>query len=428
MVERSSASDLAIAEWIQRNAIPIAHLEPGAGWADLASLRDLIGDARVVGLGEAAHGVHEFTALKHRLAEWLISELDFTAIALESSFAGCQPINDYILEGKGDPETVLTGQGYVPWDSEEFLALLRWLHAHNQTVAHDRRVAFYGVDTGFNEVGRRKVIEYLASHAPEQLDSAREGFAVLADLESRWPFLQEADQPTLAQAFAQLGALDEYLRQHEKRLAEQSSMAELVDVRQLLTVMLQWAEPGADHSRHKMGHNLLGIIDRERPDVKVIVWQANAHIGRAFRFDENHPTLGDVLAYRYGARYRPIGFEFGQGSYLSRTITTGMRPADLIPTVMPAPPGDSLPAHLAKCTFDVFALDLRHGDSTPAVESWLTHPQLAHGCLWVFTDPSTLYGDVIITDHYDAIIFIRNATPTMPTDNALESAAARILF
>ena len=43
--------------------------------------------------------------------------MNFTAFVLESSNAACQPINDYILDGKGNEATVLTGQGYIPWDN-----------------------------------------------------------------------------------------------------------------------------------------------------------------------------------------------------------------------------------------------------------------------------------------------------------------------
>ena len=49
-----------------------------------------------------------------------------------------------------------------------------------------------------------------------------------------------------------------------------------------------------------MGRNLLTVIDGERADVKVIVWQANAHVGRAFRFSED-PTLGDLVTDTPGA-------------------------------------------------------------------------------------------------------------------------------
>lgn len=423
-MERITGDDATISDWIRRRAIPIEHLEPGDGWADLRSLRGLVGDARVVGLGESAHGVHEFTTLKHRLTEWLVSELDFTAIALESSSSACRPINDYILRGEGDAAAALTGQGYLAWDCKEFLALVRWLREHNETVDDDRKVAFYGVDNGFNDIGRQTITDYLTRLAPERLDQAREVFDSLAELESRWPLLQEDDNPALEAAHGRLRDLDQYLDDNATRLTAESSAGELTDVRQLLSVMLLWSEPGADQSRHLMGRNLLAVIDRERPDVKVIVWQANAHVGRAFRFSE-HPTLGDLVTDRFGTGYCAIGLEFGQGSYLTRTFADD-RLADLTPTVMPPPPAGSLPWHLSTSPYDVYALDLRDAADDPVITSWLTDPQPEHGGMWVYIDPATAYHDATIASHFDALVFVRDITPTKPTENAVQRASSHV--
>jgi erythromycin esterase len=143
------AEGLDVVGWLRNSAIRIGSLDPGSGFADLDALRPLFEGARIIGLGESAHGVREFYRLKHRLVKFLVEELGFTAIALEASYAGCQPINDYILHGVGDRAVVLTGQHYMAWDTEEFTALLDWLRAHNEDAAEDRKVAFYGLDTGF---------------------------------------------------------------------------------------------------------------------------------------------------------------------------------------------------------------------------------------------------------------------------------------
>src|SRR5882757_1126464 len=67
-----------VVAWLKANALPLASSEPGTGFADLAPLRKVIGDARVVALGEATHGTREFFQLKHRLIEYCISQLGFT--------------------------------------------------------------------------------------------------------------------------------------------------------------------------------------------------------------------------------------------------------------------------------------------------------------------------------------------------------------
>jgi erythromycin esterase len=61
--------------WIRASAIPIATVEAGNGFSDLEPLRRVIGDARIVSLGEATHGTREFFQLKHRLLEFCVSVL-----------------------------------------------------------------------------------------------------------------------------------------------------------------------------------------------------------------------------------------------------------------------------------------------------------------------------------------------------------------
>lgn len=113
-----------IVGWLRQNAIPIQHVEAGNGFADLQPLKHILRDVRIVGLGEATHGTREFFQFKHRLLEFLVTEMDFNTFTLEASYSACQDINEYVLYGEGDRATVLSGQGYIPWDTEEFSEML----------------------------------------------------------------------------------------------------------------------------------------------------------------------------------------------------------------------------------------------------------------------------------------------------------------
>ena len=115
--------------------ITLVSARPGVGVEDLRPLVGLIADAKVVGLGESSHGAGELFTMKHRLIEFLVTELGFTACAFEASHAGCLLIDDYVRRDVGEPAAALTGQGYIAWDTEEVLALLAWLHDHNAGVA-----------------------------------------------------------------------------------------------------------------------------------------------------------------------------------------------------------------------------------------------------------------------------------------------------
>jgi erythromycin esterase len=71
--------------WLTRNALPLSSLSAGAPTTDLQPLKSVLDGVRIVGLGEATHGTREFFQLKHRLLEFLVTEMGFSALAMEAS-------------------------------------------------------------------------------------------------------------------------------------------------------------------------------------------------------------------------------------------------------------------------------------------------------------------------------------------------------
>ena len=174
-IPTSQAQDTTqkIISWLTQNSFPVKDTESGKGFSDLQPLKKILQDVQVIGMGEATHGTREFFQFKARLVEFLVSEMGFTALALESTFSNCEPINDYILSGKGDLYSALSQQGYSVWDTEEFADLLMWLREYNRKVSDERKVHFYGVDfIAFPIVGADKTIAYFKSFAPAQAYTA----------------------------------------------------------------------------------------------------------------------------------------------------------------------------------------------------------------------------------------------------------------
>ncbi len=136
----------ALSAWILENAVPVRGIEPGGGFADLLPLNRILRGARIVGLGEATHGTREFFLFKHRLLEFLVEEMGFTVFAIESDREACRPIDRHVRYGEGDAEEALAGQGYWTWDTEEVLAMVRWMREHNRAMPEERRVGFFGLD------------------------------------------------------------------------------------------------------------------------------------------------------------------------------------------------------------------------------------------------------------------------------------------
>lgn len=133
-----------IIDWIRSHAVPLKTPEAGNGFDDMRPLQALIGEARIVSLGEATHGSREFFQLKHRMLEFMASEMGFNIFSIEANLPEAYRLNDYVLEGRGDPAQLLRGMYFWTWDTEEVLAMIRWMREFNQSGKG--RIQFTGFD------------------------------------------------------------------------------------------------------------------------------------------------------------------------------------------------------------------------------------------------------------------------------------------
>jgi erythromycin esterase len=133
-------------KWAKQTAVPLAPSESANDFRDLRSLRKAIGGARVVGLGEAARRVQEFYELRTRLVKFLVEDLGFTGIAMETGFAEAIKANDYVLGRIAEPANWQDWFTLGFGDELETQAMLRWMRQYNQDSRHLRKIHFYGVD------------------------------------------------------------------------------------------------------------------------------------------------------------------------------------------------------------------------------------------------------------------------------------------
>lgn len=162
-------------------AIPLETVGADDALTDLLPLINAIGDARVVALGEATHGTHEFFTVKHRLVRFLTTELGFTDFALEASLTDAGEIDQYVRSGVGDAGRGLD-VGFTVWNTEEMLDLVEWIRRHNASDLSDPELRVWGFDMqdplASIEEGLANVSEALPSEV-EYLEKQYRCFEVL---------------------------------------------------------------------------------------------------------------------------------------------------------------------------------------------------------------------------------------------------------
>lgn len=159
----SGSRDAQIA-WLDEHVVPLISCEAGHGFADFAPLEAMIGDARIVGLGESTHGTREHFQMKHRLVEYLVEELGFSWFAIEASTPEANRLDAYVLGDEGDPAALIHGMYFWTWNTEEVLAMVEWMRAHN--ACSDHKIHFTGFDMQTPDVAAADVVQFLEAVAP----------------------------------------------------------------------------------------------------------------------------------------------------------------------------------------------------------------------------------------------------------------------
>lgn len=155
--------------WVKQHAIPFKTAEAGNGFDDLRPLKAIIGDARIVSLGEPTHGTREAFQMKHRLMEFLATEMGFTIFSIEANMPESYDLNQYVIDGKGDPKRLIGGMYFWTWNTEEVLGMVEWMRTFNLAAAakDDRPIQFTGFDMQTSAVAGGIVRDAVSKHLPD---------------------------------------------------------------------------------------------------------------------------------------------------------------------------------------------------------------------------------------------------------------------
>jgi len=165
-------------EWLRKFARPFATCEPGGTDRDLAPLRAVVGDARVVALGEVSSGTHEFFQMKRRIVEYLATHMGFTLFAIEENMPDAYRVNEYVLDGRGDPKALLAGIARRR-RTQEFLSFVEWMREFNRSGRG--RLQFLGFDMlGSTDSASAAVTRFVARAEPAYLDSVTHAYRLVA--------------------------------------------------------------------------------------------------------------------------------------------------------------------------------------------------------------------------------------------------------
>jgi len=151
---------------------------------DYQSLLKAIGDSKVVLIGEATHGTHEFYRERARISQLLIEQKGFNIVAAESDWPDAYRVNRY-LHGTNSKDKnlreAMSSYKRFPlwmWRNKEVENFLEWLKSYNDSQPENEdRASWFGMDLYSLYTSAYHVIEYLQKVDPEAAKRAKQRYA-----------------------------------------------------------------------------------------------------------------------------------------------------------------------------------------------------------------------------------------------------------
>jgi erythromycin esterase-like protein len=301
---------------------------------DYEALMSRIGDARLVLLGEASHGTHEFYRERARITKRLITELGFNAVAIEGDWPDAYRVNRFLAGGTADSdaEAALGGFRRFPtwmWRNADVLDFVGWLRDHNvRRHVSARKVGFYGLDLYSLASSMQAVIAYLDREDPQAAAKARARYECLQPYSGEGASYGQAvllgvGEPCRRRVIEQLVELrrraGEYLS-HDGLIAEdeyffaEQNAAVVANAEEYYRTM--FGEPAGSwnqRDRHMADtlDQLTAHLDRHGGTARVVVWAHNSHVGDARASEmaaRGELNIGQLMRERHGREVVNVGF------------------------------------------------------------------------------------------------------------------------
>jgi erythromycin esterase-like protein len=302
-------------------------------------LLESIGTARLVLIGEASHGTHEFYRTRAELTKALILRKGFNVVAVEADWPDAYRVNRWVQHASGDPDAD-AGLGDFRrfprwmWRNRDVVDFLDWLHTHNASRPAPTRTGFYGLDLYSLHASIDAVLEYLHKVDPAAAARARYrygcfehfgedaqsyGYAASVGLSKSCEDDVVAQLVELRRRAAEYASRDGRIAADEYFFAEQN--ARLVrNAEEYYRAMFGGRVESWNLRDTHMMETLEALIEHVRKtsgEARAVVWAHNSHLGdaRATQMGEiGELNLGQLVRESHGDAARLIGFTTHAGT------------------------------------------------------------------------------------------------------------------
>jgi erythromycin esterase-like protein len=407
---------------------------------DYDPLLERIGKSRLVLLGEASHGTHEFYRERAVITKRLIAVKGFTAVATEADWPDAYRVNRFV-RGAGEDRDSVDALGSFRrfpawmWRNADVLDFVGWLRAHNEHLeAQEPGVGFYGMDLYSLHASMEAVLAYLDRVDPEGGRRARRRYACFDHVGGNGQaygyatergLTKSCEDEVVGQLLELRRSAAEYARRDGRIAADDYFFAEqnarlVRDAEEYYRSMFRGRVSSwnlRDRHMTETLEALLGFLDAPGRPSKVVVWAHNSHLddARATQMGAGGEwNVGQLIRQRYGDEAVLVGWTTYAGSVTAASNWHG--PAER-KRVRPALP-ESYEALFHETGLRRFLLPL--GEASPAE---LREPRLERAIGVIYlpeTERASHYFHASLPDQFDAVLHIDETRAVEPLERTAE--------
>jgi protein-L-isoaspartate(D-aspartate) O-methyltransferase len=310
------ARAMTLPELVAEAAEPLSEI----GEEAFAAAFDRFADRKVVLLGEASHGTHEFYAARAAITRRFVERHGFTVVAAEADWPDAAVLDRHIrhLHPRPGAQRPFLRFPTWMWRNHVIVQLMHDLHALNRGRTREAMAGFYGLDI-YNMSGSiEAVLAYLDERDPQAARIARERYGCLTPWQAEPATYGRA---ALSKGYAEceqqvIAECRELLRRalHEDGGMFGAAMnARLVaSAERYYRIMYYGGAESWNLRDSHMAETLEHLVEHRGPDAKALVWAHNSHIGDADATEmgkvRGEHNIGQLVRRRWREHAALIGF------------------------------------------------------------------------------------------------------------------------
>nr|WP_314492621.1 erythromycin esterase family protein [uncultured Chryseobacterium sp.] len=363
---------------------------------DLKILNELVGNSKIVALGEVTHGSSEIYQLKDRIYRYLAKNKTYDIFSLEAAMPEAYNVNQYVVNGDGDPKALLKGMYFWTWQTEEMLSIINWMKQYNSQ--NQDKIQFSGFDMQFYQGALANLKKDFSKYQFPESD-IDELSVLLIEIHTKTS--QKKSGHTLVSK-KQKENID-ILLNNIKQLAEKIPVD--IDRKWFLQnarIIEQYLAKSYSTRDKLMAENVMWIAENY-PNSKIVVSAHNGHINN--RKNEMGSFLKDALKNDYTT----FGVAFYKGTYtaLSNTLKKeSLRTPQIAQTAIPG----TVEYLLNSLDIPILILDLKRlrSEADPLAK-WIVND------IMKFRNTGAValkreFWDANVTTDFDYLVFIKKST------------------